>query len=444
MVDDRQPPRGALTGFVVLDLADELGAYASRLLGDLGADVIRIEPPGGSRTRRTGPFVPGPDGQPASAFERFVNAGKRSIVLDLETAAGRSVLERLVPTADVVFETFRPAMANRYGITPEVLLALNPRLVHVSITPFGRDRTSDAVDDDDLTIMAAGGLLALGGYRDTEPIVAAGGQSRNAASIFAAVASLVALLDRERTGIGRWIDVSAQECVAQGVEDSVAAYEMTGRIRRRHGLEAAEAGSGVYPCADGLVAMVAGRVGTAKAWRALVAWLVEVGAEGATELQEPAWSELPYRQTKDAIRRFSEIFEDFACQRTRLELYREAQSRGIALSPVNDMTSLLRDPQLGARGFWVGVPDRELGTEATFPGPPYRLSETPALAARPAPALNADLAPDLDADLAPDLVDALTGDGGDGGDGGEERGDGRERREGKRSRPEAATEGSRG
>ena len=319
-----------------------------------------------------------------------MNAGKRSIVVDLERSGGRSIVEGLIASADVLFETFSDATATHLAMTPNALAALNPRLVHVSITPFGRGRTTDTVDDDDLTIMAAGGLLALGGYRDTEPIVAYGGQSRFAASIFGAVGALVALLDRESTGAGRWIDVSAQECVAQGGEDSVAAFEMTGRTRRRHGSEAAEAGSGAYPCADGMVAMVAGRVGTAKAWRSLVAWLVEAGAPGAADLLEPEWSELPFRQSANAISRFATIFGDFARTRTRQELYREAQDRGIALAPVNDMAGVLRDQQLLARAFWVRVPDEEFGIDATFPGPPYRLSLTPAMPARPAPALGLD------------------------------------------------------
>ena len=331
-----------------------------------------------------------PDGHATSVFERFVNAGKRSMLLDLDTPNGRSLLELLARKADVLIETFPQRIADRLGLTPERFAAVNPRLVHVSVTPFGRERTSGAVDDDDLTIMAAGGLLALGGYKDTEPIVAYGGQSRNAASIFAAVAALVALLDRERTGRGRWIDVSAQECVAQGVEDSVATYEMTGRIRRRNGSGAAEAGSGVYACADGLVSMVAGRVGTAKAWRALVTWLIEEEATGAAELQDAPWSELSFRQTPQAIERFASIFGSFARTHTRLDLYREAQQRGIALSPVNDMASLLADPQLLARNFWARVPDAEFDTEAIFPGPPYRLSATPAGLAGPAPDLGAD------------------------------------------------------
>jgi benzylsuccinate CoA-transferase BbsE subunit len=390
VVNERDAPAGALTGLRVLDLADELAAYASRLLADLGADVIRIEPPEGSRTRHAPPMVPGAGGTGVSAFDAFVSAGKRSVILDLATTTGRDLFARLAATADVIIETFPSDVADEIGVDPARLREANPRLVHVSVTPFGRDRSSAAVDDDDLTIMAAGGLLQFGGYVDSEPVVAYGGQSRNSASLFAAVATLAALLQRETTGQGSWIDVSAQECVAQALEDSVATYEMTGRVRNRVGTDPAEAGSGVFACADGLVSMIAGRVGTAKAWRALVEWLVESHVPGAERLREPRWSSISYRQSPEAIAEFTGVFETFTRIRSRLELYREAQARGIALSPVNDMRQLLEDPQLAARDFWVRLFEPSFGREATFPGPPYQLSRTPAQTARAAPSAGAD------------------------------------------------------
>lgn len=386
---DDHSGRGALTGVRVIDLADELAAYASRLLADLGADVIRVEPPEGSSTRREPPFVEGPNGS-ASAFDLFVNAGKRSVVIDLETPAGRATLADLLRSADVLIETCSAGRGDRVGLDPAAVAAEHPRLVHVTVTPFGRDRTSEDVDDDDLTIMAAGGLLHFGGYPDTGPVIAYGGQARNAASLFASVAALVALLRREETGRGDWIDVSAQECVAQALEDAVPTYEMTGRVRRRLGSDPREAGTGVYASADGLVSMVAGRVGTAKAWRALVEWLVESGVDGATELRGDAWSSITHRQRPEAIAFFSTVFADFARTRTRLDLYRGAQARGIALSPVNDIHQLLEDPQLAARRFWLHVDEPLVGAVATVPGPPYRLSRTPAHPARPAPSLGQD------------------------------------------------------
>lgn len=381
---------GALRGIRVIDLTDELGAYATRLLADLGADVIRVEPPGGSRTRQQPPLVEGSTGSCVSAFDAFVNAGKRSVTIDLGSVQGRALLHKLIGTADVLVESYPAAVGDDLGLEPSAIATANPGLVHVSVTPFGRDRSSALVDDDDLTIMAAGGLLHLGGYADSEPVVAYGGQARNAASLFAAVGALVALLHRESTGRGDWIDVSAQECVAQALEDSVATYEFAGDVRQRLGSDAREAGSGVYACADGLVSMIAGRVGTAKAWRALVAWLVESGAVGAEALQADHWASIRHRQTPTAIAEFGRVFGAFARTRGRLELYRGAQARGIALSPVNDIGQLMADEQLLARDFWVAVPSPAIGRDATFPGPPYRLSETPAWPARAAPGLGAD------------------------------------------------------
>lgn len=380
MSNDREDAAGPLTGIRVLDVTEALGAYASRLFADLGADVIRVEPPAD-------------DAAPSiDLHDRFANAGKRSITLDLHRDEGRQLLRRLLARSDVLFESFDPSWADAHGLTPERLAEDHPRLVHASITPFGRDQTDGAVPDDDLTILAAGGLLHLGGYPDAEPVVAYGMQSHVAASLFAAVAALVAILDRERTGRGRWADISAQECVAQALEDSVATYDLTGHVRVRLGSEPREAGSGIYPCADGYVAMVAGRLGTARAWQALVEWLVEAGVDGAVTLTAPEWSTLIHRQRPASIDTFGRIFGRFAATRTRQDLYVEAQRRQIALSPVNDIAAVLADPQLAARGFFVTVDDPSSGRSFTYPGPPYRLSGTPARPARPAPAHGADSA----------------------------------------------------
>jgi benzylsuccinate CoA-transferase BbsE subunit len=156
-------------------------------------------------------------------------------------------------------------------------------------------------------------------------------------------------------------------------------------VRERLGAEPREAGSGIYRCADGYVAMVAGRLGTARAWQSLVEWLVEEGVHGATELQDEWWSRLPNRQSERGITSFGEVFGLYTAGRTRAELYAEAQRRGIALSPVNDIAAVLADRQLAARDFWVAVDDGQLGRKLTYPGPPYRLTATPARAARAAP-----------------------------------------------------------
>ncbi len=318
-------------------------------------------------------------GREVSLFDRFCNAGKRRMTLDPGTPEGEALFARLVTDADVLIES------SWNGSTLEIPDGVNPRLIHVVVTPFGRGLSPDWGPVDDLIVLGAGGLLYLGGYRDAGPVAAAGGQSRYAASIFAAVAALAALIDRERSGQGTVVDVSAQECIAQALEDSVPTFALTGQERMRYGTVAREAGTGVYRCSDGYVAMVAGRLGTARAWSALVAWLNEEGAERAEELLAPCWSEFSYRQSEEAIRSFTDIFEGFGATRTRLSLYREAQRRGIALSPVNEVADLVGDPQLRERQFFVSREDEELGAILTVPGPPYRLSATPPVVGAIAP-----------------------------------------------------------
>jgi len=379
----------ALGGIRVIDLSDDLAAYSSRLLVDLGAEVIRVEPPAGSPVRRQAPIVMEPGLPRLSAFDRFVNAGKRSVTLDLGSGEALAILERLLGTADLVIESSSPVLAP-LGFGRERIRELNPGLSQIIVTPFGLDQEKAWAPADDLVIMGAGGLLHLGGYPDVGPIAAYGGQGRFAASVFATVAALAALLHRDLTGESGVFDVSAQECVAQALEDSAATYALTGRVRERQGEKPREAGSGVFPCRDGYVSMIAGRLGTAKAWTALVGWLNDEGSPGAEELLSERWSEFSYRQTPEAIARFSEIFEDFARHRDKQELYREAQSRMIALSPVSTVEELFGNEQLLFREFFKEVRDIESDRTLVYPGAPYSLSGTPPVAPRSSPRIGAD------------------------------------------------------
>jgi benzylsuccinate CoA-transferase BbsE subunit len=382
----------ALDGIRVLDLTDELGAYAGRLLADLGAEVIRIEPPQGSPTRRTAPIVAMPGLAPVSAFDRFVNAGKRSVTLDLCRPEARPVVAKLLATADLVIQS--PVhVLSVIGFDTDSLRELNPSLSQILVSPFGLGDEPGWQPADDLVVMAAGGLLHLGGYPDVGPVAAYGGQSRFAASIFAAVAAITALLQRDLTGTGIVLDVSAQECVAQALEDSAATYALTGKVRERQGDVPREAGTGVYPCADGYVSMVAGRLGTAKAWAALVAWMNESGVPGAQLLLGDDWQRFEFRQTPEAISEFARLFRLFAGSRTKNDLYIGAQSRMIALSPVSTVEDLFSNAQLEYRRFFTSVQDNELHRPIRYPRAPYSLSGTPPLLPRSAPRLGADNVP---------------------------------------------------
>jgi benzylsuccinate CoA-transferase BbsE subunit len=377
--------RAALAGVRVLDLTDNAVAYASRLLADLGAEVIRVEPPRRNGMRRTAPLAVTQDAV-VSCADAFWNVNKKSITLDLGCADGRRLFGDLVATSDVVIETFAPGTLSGWGIGYEQMKSRNPGIILVSVTPYGQTGPCAKFHATDLTLLAAGGLLSLGGYPETGPVAVAGQQGYLAAAIFGAVATLKALLEREGTNHGQWLDVSGQECIAFALEDAIPEWYLSGGIRRRTGDQAREAGTGVYPCQDGYVSMVAGRLGTAKAFKTLVQWIADSGTPGGNELLDERWQDFKFRQSPQGIARFAEIFGAFCASRSKQELYREGQARQIAIAPVNTVADIVEDPQLRANGYFRTLHDDALDRDVTMPGPPYRLGRTPATLHSAAPA----------------------------------------------------------
>jgi crotonobetainyl-CoA:carnitine CoA-transferase CaiB-like acyl-CoA transferase len=372
--------RAALAGIRVLDLADDAVAYGSRLLADLGAEVIRIEPPAGDGAR---------EDEAARCARAFWNANKKSITLDLGSAEGQRLFGDLAAKSDVIIETFAPGTLSAWGVGYETLRDRNPGLILVSVTPYGQTGPCAKFRATDLTLLAAGGLLSLGGYPETGPVAVAGQQGHLAAAIFGAIASLKALLEREGTNQGQWLDVSGQECIAFALEDAIPEWYLSHNIRRRTGDQAREAGTGVYPCQDGYISMVAGRLGTAKAFKTLVEWIAQSGTPGGEELLDARWQDFKFRQSPQGIARFAEIFASFCASRSKQELYREGQARQIAIAPVNTVADIVDDAQLRANGFFQTLHDGALDRDVTVPGPPYRLARTPATLRSAAPASGA-------------------------------------------------------
>jgi benzylsuccinate CoA-transferase BbsE subunit len=276
----------------------------------------------------------------------------------------------------------------------EELRTLNPRLIAASITPYGLTGPRASFAAGDLTVLAAGGLLSLGGYQDSEPLAVQGEQAQVASGIFAAVAILAALCERQRSAVGMWIDVSGQECVAFALEDAVPEWYLSQRIRRRLGDASREAGTGVFKCQNGHVSLVAGRLGTAKAFAALTRWIAQSEAPEGTELLMPRWGDIEFRRSPEGIADFGRIFGAFCRSRTKEHLYTEGQARQIAIAPVNTIGELFSDPQLVSNKFFRAVFDHGIGRELLYPGPPYQLSRTPARMRATAPTLgqhNSDL-----------------------------------------------------
>lgn len=363
---------GLLSGVRILELAEPMGIYTGKLLADLGADVIKVEPPGGSPERRMRPFFKGSGDSEESLVHFYHNANKRSVTLDLDKAEGIEIFYRLLETADAVIETFPTAKVESGPLNPQKLLERAPGKIILSITPFGRTGPYRYYASTDLVNMAMGGLLYLAGHPDSSPVRAYGNQSYMIASLHAAVALLMALYSGSSKG--EYIDVSIQEAVAHTLENAAQYYDLEKVVRKRNGNYQPEAGSGLYPAKDGYVYILTTMRGKMLCWDQFVRWLSDENAEGAERLKEDVWQDYAYRIRPEAIETFNGIAASFFRKYDKLTLYETGQKYGVSICPLNTMTDLLDNPQLKARDFFRPIYHDDLDKTVIYPGPPYRFS----------------------------------------------------------------------
>ena len=262
--------------------------YCGRLLAGLGAEVIRVEPPGGDSSRNVAPLHVGDQNlePPLSLFDEHFNAGKFGAALDLELPDGRDLFRRLVATAAIVVETYRPGYLKGLGLDYESLTAANPGLVLVSITPFGQSGPFSQFEGGELIAQASGGLLWMCGWPDRPPVMMGGWPAMHQASAEAAAAAVMALYEAEQTGEGRHIDVSGQACMPLTLMTSMFDFFYTkARRQPRIGNHQPRPLNGMFACQDGYLDFrFRGRPGQ---WERLVAWLAESGME--EDLAEDRW-----------------------------------------------------------------------------------------------------------------------------------------------------------
>ncbi|TQN38015.1 benzylsuccinate CoA-transferase BbsE subunit [Blastococcus colisei] len=367
---------GALSGLRVLDLSGPLGNYCGKLFAELGADVVLVEPPGGTALRHQPPFADDRPGLERSLPFLYTNTSKRSLRLDLDQPEGQQVLRDLAAGADLVIETDSPGRMDARGLGHEQLSKDNPRLVTTSITPFGQTGPYAQYEASDLVCLAMGGLLYLGGYVDGPPVQAGQEQAYVAGNLFGAVASMLAVTAAETSGQGQHVDVSVQESVVMGLENAAQFQDLEGRVRRRTGGRQWRAGAGVFPCADGYVYLLAGGIGGNRFWPNLVAWLDSEAAPRVEDLRGEQWGEREFVEAEENRDLFAEIFLPFAANRTKAELYRDAQKWRVPLCPVSKPSDILQSAQLRHRNYFVSVEGPD-GAPAVMPGAPYALSDTP-------------------------------------------------------------------
>ncbi|WRL64223.1 CoA transferase [Blastococcus brunescens] len=237
----------ALAGLRVLDLSGPMGNYCGKLFAELGADVVLVEPPGGTALRHQPPFAGDRPDPERSLPYLYNNTSKRSLRLDLDHPEGQQVLRDLAAGADLLIETDSPGRMAARGLGHEELSADHPGLVTTSITPFGQTGPYAEYEAGDLVCLAMGGLLYLGGYVDGPPVQAGLQQAYVAGNLFGAVASMLAVTAAETTGQGQHVDVSVQESVVMGLENAAQFQDLEGRVRRRTGGRQWRAGAGVFP-----------------------------------------------------------------------------------------------------------------------------------------------------------------------------------------------------
>lgn len=356
---------GPLDKIRVLDLADEKGEFCSKLLADMGTDVIKVEKPGRGRSREIGPFWKNQPDPEKSIFFWYNNTNKRGITLDLEHEAGREIFSRLIKRTDVLVETFDPGRLEAQGLNFEALSRLNPGLIMVSVTGFGRSGPRSEYKSCDLAASAFGGQMSVTGSPATPPLRAFGEQSYYTASLFAAMGVLLALRGRARTGRGEHIDISLQEAVAATLDHVMVRYFYDKVVAERQGGLHWNNTFCILPCKDGYILLT-----PLMHWETLVEWMDGEGMAG--DLKDEKYGEEEYRLGR--IDHVIETLQAWTETHTTDELFELGQLMHFPWAPVQSPRDVGECAQLESRNFFVPVHHPEIGASIEYPGRPYKSS----------------------------------------------------------------------
>lgn len=386
---------GPLNDYRILDLADHKGVYCGKVLADPGADVIKIEKPGGDATRNIGPFYRNVPHAERSFYWWAYNTSKRGITLKIESSDGRDIFMKLVKTADVVVESFPPGYMERLALGYAELSKINPRIIVTSFSPFGQTGPYKDWKADDLVGWAMAGQAYVTGDNDRPPCQVSFPHSYLIAGCHAASATLAALYYRENSGEGQHIDVSMQESVLWTTLLLVQFWDMMKLNLFRAGSRRSM-GTALFrlafPCKDGYVGfLIAGGQLASISMPPLIEWMAEERMLGAFE-DKKDWEAKDWTQKVDAMALTQEVvdaWEDsiikFFASKTKAEIYEKAREEGMIIYPVSTAKDLAENAQLKYRDFYVEVEHPELGEAITYLGSPYRMTESPWRISRRAP-----------------------------------------------------------
>ncbi len=368
----------ALEGLRVLDLTEREGQLCGRLLADLGAEVIKIEPPIGDGARHTGPFAGETPNIEASLLFANLNTNKKSVTLDLTTQKGRETLRGLARNADVIVDTFLPGKLKDWGLDHDSLRKHNPGLVTASITGFGLTGPYSTFKAPSIVCAAMGGVMYLCGSPDSPPLAEPQDVPYDLASTFAAYGILLALRHRQRTGQGQQVEVACQEVLA-AQQHIVVNYSANATILERVGSRSPIGGGmpyGVYPASDGYCHLV---VINLSHWRNLVQWMGNPDV-----LNDPIWDNRHVRNASPEL--IEPMTIEFTSQFAKADLFSQGQQRHITVGSINRPDQFLQDQHVLERDMWVTSQHPVIGVHKLL-RPPFRMSETPTGLFRPAPLL---------------------------------------------------------
>ena len=369
----------------VLDLTDEKGVLCTKLLADFGADVIKIEPPGGDPMRSIGPFYHDEPDPEKSLFWFTLNTSKRSITLDISQPEGQQLFRKLAATADIIVECFPPGYMDSLGLGYSDLSEINPRLIVTSITPFGQTGPYRDYKAYDLVGLAMGGLLYLIGEPHRPPVRVRAQQAYAQASVQAATGTMMAHYYRQVSGEGQHVDVSMQEAVSNTIDTAQQAWDLQQVIYKRVAPFRPLGDFSircVYPCKDGYVACW-----NPEELQVIKEWMDSAGVP-YDDARISAWIELRQKVadgeitlqealSQEEMTEMQETRLPLLAKFTRQEIYDVALEKSFGWAPVNTPKNLVESVQLAARNYYVQVEHPELGETITYPGAPCKMTETP-------------------------------------------------------------------
>jgi crotonobetainyl-CoA:carnitine CoA-transferase CaiB-like acyl-CoA transferase len=397
---------GPLAGLRVLEFDDGLAQYCGKLLADMGAEVIKIEPPEGAPSRHQAPFAGDRADLNGSLKFWHYNTNKRSVVLDLAQPQAQQVVRALSQRADIVLDGLAPGRMDEAGLGAEQLRALNPGLIYTRVTPFGLDGPWSGFASSDLVQLALGGTMAMCGYDDYTgpdaihtdgirefPMAPTGGHAAHMASVLAMVGTMAALNARERTQQGQVVDVAAHDVISTSNEMGIPAWEFqrlnVHRHTGRHANVSPVTDRQMHRCGDGryAICLTLYLIIDRGRFLSMAEWFDSKGL--ADDLLDEKYESASYRAENSP--HITDVISAFVAQMDSTELFHGAQQRRLPWAPVNGPWDLIKDPHLREdRGAIVDGFHPSLGRAVAYPGAPYKFSKTPWQLRTVAPDLGSD------------------------------------------------------